>query len=163
MLKGNHDSWWAGIGTLRSTLPESCEALHNDSHRIGEWVVVGARGWISPDDPTATENDHAIFRREHERLRLSIVDADRRFGRDLPRVAMLHYPPWVEGYPPTPVVETMRKDGVRVCVYGHLHGEDHRLAVTGERDGVRFHFVASDAVGFAPALILSSTEAVTEA
>jgi len=163
LLKGNHDSWWAGIGTLRSTLPEGCEALHNDSHRIGEWVVVGARGWISPDDPTATENDHAIFRRELERLRLSIVDADRRFGRDLPRVAMLHYPPWVEGYPPTQVVETMRKAGVRECVYGHLHGEDHRLAVTGERDGVRFHFVASDAVGFAPALILSSTEAVTEA
>jgi len=163
LLKGNHDSWWAGIGTLRSTLPEGCQALHNDSHRVGEWVVVGARGWISPDDPTATEKDNAIFRRELERLRLSIVDADRRFGRERPRVAMLHYPPWVKGYAPTPVVDMIRKGGARVCVYGHLHGEDHQLAVTGERDGIRFHFVASDAVGFAPALILSSTEAVTEA
>jgi predicted phosphohydrolase len=35
-------------------------------------------------------------------------------------------------------------------VYGHLHGEDHRLAVRGEREGIVFHFVAADAVGFAP-------------
>ncbi len=40
--------------------------------------------------------------------------------------------------------------GVRVCVYGHLHGEDHRCAVRGERYGIRFCFVAADAVGFAP-------------
>jgi predicted phosphohydrolase len=163
LLKGNHDSWWSGIGTLRSVLPEGCEALHNDSHRVGEWVVVGARGWLSPDDPSATEQDHAIFRRELERLRLSILDADRRFGRELPRAAMLHYPPWVEGYEPTAVVEMIRKAGVRECVYGHLHGEDHRLAIIGEREGIRFHFVASDAVGFAPALILSTTEVATGA
>jgi predicted phosphohydrolase len=161
LLKGNHDSWWSGIGSLRSVLPEGCEALHNDSHRVGDWVVVGARGWLSPDDPTATEQDRAIFRRELERLRLSIRDADRRHGRELPRLAMVHYPPWVEGYEPTAVVDALRKAGVRECVYGHLHGEDHRLAIAGNREGIRFHFVASDAVDFTPALVLPTTEAAT--
>jgi predicted phosphohydrolase len=159
LLKGNHDSWWSGIGSLRSALPRRCEALHNDSHRVGDWVVVGARGWLCPDDPNATVQDHAIFRRELERLKLSILDADRKHGRDRPRLAMLHYPPWVEGCEPTAVVAMLRKAGVRHCVYGHLHGEDHRLAVTGDRDGIRFHFVASDAVDFAPALVLPTTEA----
>jgi predicted phosphohydrolase len=40
--------------------------------------------------------------------------------------------------------------GVRACVYGHLHGEDHRLAVRGEHHGIRFDFVAADAIDFAP-------------
>jgi hypothetical protein len=63
---------------------------------------------------------------------------------------MLHFPPWIEGRPPTEVVNLLREGGVRECVYGHLHGDDHRLGVTGEREGIRFHLVAADAVDFAP-------------
>jgi predicted phosphohydrolase len=163
LLRGNHDSWWPGPRALREALPASCEALHNDGHRVGDWVIVGARGWTAPGDPAATEHDAVLFRRELERLRMSIADADRRFGRDLPRLAMVHFPPWVEGYAPTPVVELLSRAGVRVCVYGHLHGDDHRLAITGERDGIRYHFVAADATGFAPALILETTVAGSDA
>ncbi len=63
---------------------------------------------------------------------------------------MLHYPPWVLGQPPTAVVDLLRRAGVRVVVYGHLHGADHDVAVRGEREGMRFCFVAADAVGFSP-------------
>lgn len=150
LLKGNHDSWWRSPGRLREALPPGCEILHNDSHRIGDGVVLGARGWTSPDDPEASEHDARIFRRELERLRFSIAHADRSFGRDLPRTAMLHFPPWIVGHPPTPVVAKLRRAGVSVVVYGHLHGADHELAVRGERDGMHFCFVAADAVGFAP-------------
>lgn len=66
---------------------------------------------------------------------------------------MVHYPPWLEGREPTAVVGILRRAGVRVCVYGHLHGEDHRLAIHGEREGIHFVFVAADAVGFRPARI----------
>ena len=44
----------------------------------------------------------------------------------------------------------MRCAGVRICVYGHLHGEDHALAIRGDHGGIRFIFAAADAVGFAP-------------
>lgn len=150
-LRGNHDGWWSSLAKVRRLLPPGCEALQNDSHRVGDWVVVGARGWTSPDDPGATEADARVFQRELERLRLSLVHADAEHGRELPRLAMVHYPPWTEGREPTRVVELMRRAGVRVCVYGHLHGEDHQLAVRGDRRGIRFVFVAADAVGFAPA------------
>jgi predicted phosphohydrolase len=54
------------------------------------------------------------------------------------------------GREPTQVVDALRSAGVRVVVYGHLHGADHALAVQGERDGIHYYFVAADAVGFAP-------------
>ena len=111
---------------------------------------MGARGWTAPGDPTAAEGDARIHERELGRLRASIEFADRTFGRDLPRVAMVHYPPWIEGREPTRVVGILRDGGVRTCVYGHLHGDDHRLGVQGERDGVRFVLTAADAIDFGP-------------
>jgi len=153
LLRGNHDGWWSSVAKVRAALPDGCTALQNDAHRVDDWVVVGARGWTSPDDPAALPGDARVFGRELRRLELSLGEADARFGRSLPRLAMLHYPPWLEGREPTRVVPLLVRGGVRVCVYGHLHGEDHRLAVHGERGGIRFHFVAADAVGFAPAPI----------
>jgi predicted phosphohydrolase len=153
LLRGNHDGWWTSLAKVRKALPPGCHALQNDAFDLGDAVLVGARGWIAPDDPLAAPGDAAIFLRELERLRLSIADADRRFGRGKPRVAMLHYPPWIEGRPPTGVVDALREGGVLTCVYGHLHGADHALGVQGERDGIRFHLVAADAIAFAPLLL----------
>jgi hypothetical protein len=150
LLRGNHDGWWASIAKVRQALPPECHALLYDAFDLGDVVLVGARGWTAPDDPLAADGDATIFLRELARLRLSIADADRRFDRSKPRVAMLHYPPWVEGRAPTGVVNVLRGGGVGTCVYGHLHGADHALGVQGVRDGIRFHLVAADAIGFAP-------------
>lgn len=150
LLRGNHDGWWGSVAKVRRALPGGCHALQNDAFDLGGVVLVGARGWTAPDDPMALLGDTAIFIRELTRLRLSIADADRRFGRTSPRVAMLHYPPWIEGHAPTDVVPVLRDGGVTTCVYGHLHGADHACGVQGERDGIRFHLVAADAIGFAP-------------
>jgi predicted phosphohydrolase len=150
LLRGNHDGWWTSIAQVRRALPPNCHALQNDAFDLGPAVLVGARGWISPDDPMSKAGDEAIFVRERSRLQLSIADADRRFGRSKPRLAMLHYPPWIEGRAPTSVVADLVAGGVTTCVYGHLHGADHALAVRGEREGIRSHLAAADAIGFAP-------------
>ena len=153
LLRGNHDGWWTSVAQVRRALPDGCHALQNDAFDVGGVVLVGARGWTAPDDPLALPGDAAIFAREIERLRLSIADADRRFGRGSPRVAMLHYPPWIEGRAPTEVVPVLKEGGIHTCVYGHLHGADHALGVQGEAEGIRFHLVAADAIGFAPRAI----------
>lgn len=153
LLRGNHDGWWGSVTQVRRALPVGCFALQNDAIDLGESVLVGARGWTAPDDPTAVPGDEAIFARELSRLHLSIADADRRFGRTKPRVAMLHYPPWIEGRKPTPVVDMLREAGVASCVFGHLHGADHALGVQGVKSGVRFRLVSADALGFAPLLV----------
>jgi len=153
LLRGNHDSWWQSPSRVRKALPEGLFALQNDAFDLGTAVLVGARGWTAPDDPIATAEDASVFERELERLRLSLSDADRRFGRGAPRIAMLHFPPWIEGRAPTRVVALLRGGGVRHCVYGHLHGADHAKAVVGTRDGIGFQLVAADAIGFAPVLV----------
>lgn len=151
LLRGNHDSWWSTAAKVRRALPPGCAILQNDAWSVdGRRVVVGARGWTAPDDPSAADGDARIHRRELDRLRLSIADADRRFGRELPRVAMVHYPPWIVGRAPTEVVSILREGGVSMCVYGHLHASDHPLGVQGDHDGVRFRLVAADAIAFAP-------------
>ena len=62
----------------------------------------------------------------------------------------MHYPPRLAGRPTTDVVELLVGSGVSVVVYGHLHGEDHAIALRGEHGALRYYFVAADAVGFTP-------------
>lgn len=150
VLKGNHDSWWGSPSKVRRLLPPCCTPLHHDAHEAHGVCVLGARGWLAPDDPWATPEDAPVFRRELERLDLSIKAASRDGLRGLPRIAMTHYPPWLLGREPTAVVPRLRRAGVRLCVYGHLHGEDHALALRGEAGGIDWRFVAADAVGFRP-------------
>ena len=157
LLRGNHDSWWSGPGKVRAALPASCSILHNEAFALGRWVVIGSRGWLDPDDPLAGDNDRRVFERELQRLDLSIRDAAR-FDPQAPRIAMLHYPPWLVGREPTAVVERLTEANVSLCVYGHLHGDDHALAVEGEHRGIRFHFVAADAADFTPVLLLEELE-----
>jgi predicted phosphohydrolase len=150
LLRGNHDSWWSGLSRVRAALPARCDLLQNNALEFGDWVIVGARGWTSPGDPYAQPGDERLFRRELGRLQASIEDADKRFDRARPRLAMLHFPPWLDGREATEVVRMMERAGVCACVYGHLHGEDHALAVRGVRRGIRFWFVAADAIDFKP-------------
>jgi len=151
LMRGNHDMWWSSLSKVRKRLPDRCEPLQNNSFLLDDQVVVlGARGWNAPDDPVAEPGDDRIFARELERLRLSVADADRRFGKELPRVAMLHYPPWIAGRPATAVVAILKEAGVSTCLYGHLHGEDHALGVVGRRDGIRYMLTAADAIDFRP-------------
>lgn len=157
LLRGNHDSWWGSGSKVREALPEGCEILHNSAFAVGNWVVLGSRGWLSPDDPIAGDNDRKVFERELHRLDLSIKDASR-FDAGRSRLAMLHYPPWLAGREPTEVVRRLKAAGVSICVFGHLHGADHALAIDGVHDGIRYHFVAADAVGLRPVVILADVE-----
>jgi predicted phosphohydrolase len=160
LLRGNHDGWWSSLRKVRAALPAGCDVLQNDAHEVGHWVVIGARGWTDPSLPGATAADERVFRRELERLQRSVADADARFGRSRPRLAMLHYPPWLAGHDPSEVVRVLEGAGVRMCLYGHLHGDDHRLARTGVHRGIDYRFVAADALGFSPVEIASLHPAV---
>lgn len=148
LLKGNHDFWWTSRAKVEAVLPGSLRLLQNDAIDLGDGIgVVGARGWTPAGAPHATEHDERIYLREVGRLALSLEAARGRFER---LVAMLHYPPLYEGFGETEFVPRMREAGVEVCLYGHLHGSDHRYAFSGDRDGIRYYFVAADAVGFRP-------------
>ena len=62
-IRGNHDFWWNGISKLRDRAPnDSFIFLQTDSVKIGNFVIVGSRGWScpgSPDLPRFTERTEA--------------------------------------------------------------------------------------------------------
>jgi len=148
LLKGNHDYWWTSRAKVEKILPASLVLLQNDCVDLGGGVgVIGTRGWTPPGAPRAGEQDATIFQRELQRFELSAQSAAGRFAT---LVAMLHYPPLYAGLGETAFVPLLKRAGVVACAYGHLHAGDHRFAVRGVRDGIRYHFVAADAIGFRP-------------
>lgn len=145
LLRGNHDYWWGSLAKLRRVLPAGLEALQNSSVRAEGWQVCGSRGWTLPT-PESTPDDRAVYERELGRLRLSLQSA----SGPQPRLAMLHYPPWMPGQESTAVVDLLHEFGVQVCVYGHLHALPAGAYPDGERGGIRFRCVSADLAGFAP-------------
>ncbi len=148
LLRGNHDYWWPSISKLRRALPPGMYALQNDALALDGVVVAGTRGWVCPGVRGFTPEDERVYRREVERLSLSLQHARRLEGSY--RVVMLHFPPTNPRLEPsgfTELVEAYRPDAL---VFGHVHGEEPVLKAL---PGMGVHFVAADALGFRPKLI----------
>ena len=143
LLRGNHDYWWGSIGRLRALLPEGMYALQNDALQLGDLTFAGSRGWTHPEG--GNEEDRKIYDRELIRLKMSLDRAKALGGR---LVVMTHYPPLDEKHHDTPVSLLIRQYGPTDVVYGHLHGASLRSAFNGEKDGIRYHCVSCDGLGF---------------
>ncbi len=154
ILRGNHDYWWGGIGQVRRALPEGIYALQNDAMVLDGYIFAGTRGWTLPGSE-ATKDDLKIYERERLRMDMSLKHA-RRLSADMPLIVMMHYPPFSqasEGF-----TDILGQYGVDVCVYGHLHGAGLQYAFNGERDGIMYHQVSCDGLGFKVRRIIPSEE-----
>ena len=144
ILRGNHDYWWSAIGQVRRALPEGMYAVQNDALELSGVLFAGSRGWTLPAADTSAD-DERIYNRERQRLELSLKAA-RRISEDMPLCVMMHYPPFspaCAGYS-----DLLTQYGADHCVYGHLHGAGLALAFNGEKNGVMYHQVSCDGLGF---------------
>lgn len=149
ILRGNHDYWWPSISKLRRSLPGGMFAVQNDAVEVDGVVVAGSRGWVCPGSRGFTDQDDKIYRREAERLALSLRAAERLPGRY--RVVMLHFPPTNPRLQPSAFTEMIKDFGPDALVFGHVHGDNE--GILGRLDGIDVHFVAADAIGFVPRLV----------
>ena len=156
ILKGNHDYWWSSLTRVREALPEGMYALQNDAMTLEGITFCGSRGWTCPQSAGDTENER-LYARELLRLRMSLECAHKR-SPDGPVVALTHFPPLGEGGVRTRVSDLMAEFHVNDVVYGHLHGASIKTAYSGQVDGVRYHYVACDGLGFKLAQITQSGE-----
>ena len=151
LMKGNHDYWWTTASKMHQFFQENnfttFEILHNNCALYGDVALCGTRGWFYEED--RGEHSAKIFNRELIRLETSL-----KAGGEREKFCFLHYPPLYQGYRCEEIIDLMKRYGVTRCYYGHLHGGSHRLAVSGNRDGVEYHLVAADYLGFKPELIL---------
>ena len=153
LIRGNHDYWWPSISRLRATLPASMHAIQNDSLVINGVAVAGTRGWLVPGSPEFTEADEKIYKREVERLRLSLESLkDKDYDR---LVIALHFPPTGPDGSPTGFTELIERYEPDATLYGHLHGAENTWLLTNWK-GVPLHLVAADYLRFEPKLILET-------
>ena len=145
LLRGNHDYWWNAIGKVRRALPEGMYALQNDCLQLDGVLLAGSRGWTIPADPEAEDEDARVYRRERVRLEMSLKYA-RQKDAEAPLTVMMHYPPLSETNPG--FSDLLEAYGARDVVYGHLHGAGLQGAIRGERNGITYHQVSCDGLGF---------------
>lgn len=147
-IRGNHDYWWNGITKLRDRAPDgSFVFLQTDAVKIGEFVIVGSRGWTCPGSADYTEQDDKLYKREAERFRLAFLDAERLKEDGDKVIAMIHYPPFGIKTESTLFTELFEKNGVEKAVFGHIHGAAYFPLKT-ERGGVEYILASCDKVGF---------------
>jgi predicted phosphohydrolase len=154
MIKGNHDYWWHRVGPIRPYLPPTITALEADATDIGEAVVCGTRGWITPDTIGFDESkDKKVYNRELGRLDRALHAAKKLAQGNRPIIVMIHYPPFINGQP-TAFAERIAAAGASACIYGHLHrAEDWAGAVQGTVEGVFYQLSACDYLSFGPVAV----------
>ena len=147
-IRGNHDYWWNGITKLRDRAPDdSFVFLQTDSVKIGNFVIVGSRGWACPGSPDFSEHDEKLYLREGERFKLAFLDAERKLQDGDVLLAMIHYPPFNLKKEESVFTRLFEEKGVRKVIFGHLHGPTF-FPLTHEKNGVEYYLTSCDKVGF---------------
>lgn len=148
ILKGNHDYWWNTVTKFQKFCGEkgyeNIHILNNNHFEYNGIAICGTRGWFFEEEKSG-EHDEKVFRRELLRLESSLKSAG-----ELPKFVFLHYPPRYKGYECPEILDLLKQYDVTACYYGHLHGASHGLAMEGVWDGVDFHLVSADKLGFSP-------------
>ena len=148
ILKGNHDYWWSTAAKFNKFCEangfEDLHLLNNNCFEYENWAICGTRGWFFEEERSGA-HDEKVFKRELCRLEASLKAAGEKH-----KAVFLHYPPRYNGYECREILELLEKYEVRLCLYGHLHGGSHKLAMEGLWDGVEFRLVAADYLNFKP-------------
>jgi len=136
---GNHDAWFNAVGKVRPILRRGLLAVGGDAVQTHGVVVCGAKSGPVQEVDCLKPLDAAIA----SALAMRVEDE--------PIYALWHHPPFDVHGRPGPAPARFAAAGVSAVVYGHLHIEGQwGTAVQGVVDGVRYHCVAADAVGFRP-------------
>ena len=153
ILKGNHDYWWSTAAKFYKFCQDNGFSnqwiLNNNHYTYDGYAICGTRGWFY-EESRSGEHDEKVFKRELIRLEASLKSAG-----DLPKIVFLHYPPKYKGYECQEITDILKHYGVRRCLYGHLHGASHSLAMEGQWDGIEYHLVSADRLGFRPFMVIS--------
>ncbi len=147
-IRGNHDFWWSGITKVRAAAPnDSFIFLQTDSVKIGNYVIVGSRGWSCPNSPEFTEHDEKLYLREAERFKLAFADAKQKREEGDTVIAMVHFPPFTVKQEDTLFTKLFEEQGVENVVFGHIHGAAY-FPLRTQKNGITYHLTACDKTAF---------------
>ena len=158
LMKGNHDFWWSSMKKLESFCEENgfstLSFLYHDACRVEGKIIAGTRGWLwAENTEKADPEGQKILARDALRLEMSLAAA-RRLREETPDcevIAFFHYPPVWNGASCPALTEPLRREGVRRCYFGHIHGVAGARRIT--EDGITYCLTSADALDFTPCFI----------
>lgn len=162
IIRGNHDYWCSAPTKVRKALPDSIHLIWSDAFLWNDVAICGTRLWDSPEyefgqfiemkkpikegaQPKPPEDTASIFQREVMRLGVALNAMDKNARL---KIAMVHYPPISADLKPSTVSQMLENAGVSICTFGHLHSVRPGSGLFGTKNGVAYHFVACDWLGF---------------
>ena len=152
LLKGNHDYWWTTMNKLKEFIRnngyENIEFLQNNSFQYGDISICGSRGWNTPMG-NMSEEDQKIYDREIGRLELSVKAAKNPENI----IIFTHFPPLLKDYRQNAMVDFLKKNNIKRCIFGHIHSSGIKNAFEGEFEGTEYMLVSGDYREFMPVKI----------
>ena len=146
LVKGNHDYWWTSIGRLNN-LFENMNFIQNSYFTYEEYAICGTRGWLCPNELKFDEDDEKIYKREINRLKLSLQSAKKDNYNKI--IVVTHYPPTNDKLEDSGFTQLYEEYGVEKVVYGHIHGKDsYKYALIGEKNDIQYDLVSCDFLDF---------------
>lgn len=146
ILKGNHDYWWQGITSLRSVLPMNFYAIQNDALKIENVVFCGTRGWVIPEGKQNSVDNLRLYKREVERLKLTLSSTKKlRNDGDL-LVCMMHYPPFLQNLEDTEFTKLLEEYKVDIVVFGHIHANLMGYKKITTKNNIKYYLTSCDLV-----------------
>lgn len=144
ILKGNHDYYFSTLTKVNKFLQDNnfttIKILNNNSYFVEGYNICGFRGWGNTDDDKI--DDYKVYQRELIRLELSLKSILEE-NKKKPIIVMTHFPPFRYE-----INEIFKKNNVKICIYGHLHGDGHYMIKEGNIEGVDYKMVSGDYTKF---------------
>lgn len=152
-VKGNHDYWWSSYAQVEASLSQKQFALQNNAHKISNFIIAGTRGWICPNSQEFKESDMKIYKREANRLELSLQDAMEKADRKSVLIVAMHYPPYAADKKQTLFTQVLEQYSPKIVVFGHIHSPNAK-AYEKKNKGTKYIMSACDSIDFSPIRIL---------
>lgn len=155
LLKGNHDYWWDTLAKAEKFVNEqgykNIHFVQNGYFQYENTAVCGTRFWQSPVFEHLSAQDTKIYQRELGRVELSLKAALDAGIKDA--VFFSHYPPVYNGKADDAFANLMHKYRVEDVYYGHLHSVPAHFERMQVFDGIRYHLISCNCIGFDPVLV----------
>jgi len=155
MIEGNHDYWWSSYKKVCELDLKTISFVQYNAKKIGGAIFCGTRGWDVPENnEVQTPEDDKIFKREVNRLRLSLDCAKKLQTGGEEIFAMTHFPPFNSRFDSSPFTDLLAEYGVKTVVYGHLHGKNARYKSVVTKNGAQYVLTSCDYLNNDPVQIL---------
>ena len=154
IIKGNHEYWWSGITAVRKVLPTTISAIQNDCLRINNVLFCGTRGWTVPEHgKQLCAEDDKLYKREVERLKLTLAKMQQQRKPDDIVICMMHFPPYNITKEDSNFTQLLEEYKIDKVVFGHLHGKLVGMEHVYTKNSITYYFTSTDHVNHTPVLV----------